>query len=96
MISHAYIDHIGRVPLLVKRGFAGPIFMQQAGGEPMPVMLLDSASPAESNAERANRKKLRLGGTEVVPLYTREDVEWAYASCSRCPAARDARFCGVW
>ncbi|MET0655887.1 MAG: MBL fold metallo-hydrolase, partial [Pseudoxanthomonas sp.] len=31
VISHAHIDHIGRVPLLVKRGFAGPIFIQQAG-----------------------------------------------------------------
>lgn len=74
VISHAHIDHIGRVPLLVKRGFAGPIFIQQAGGDLMPVMLLDSASLAESDAERANRK-LRPGDVEVVPLYTREDVE---------------------
>ena len=76
VISHAHIDHIGRVPLLVKRGFAGPIFIQQAGAELMPVMLLDSASLAESDAERANRK-LRPGEAEVLPLYARADVEQA-------------------
>jgi metallo-beta-lactamase family protein len=84
VISHAHIDHIGRVPLLVKRGFAGPIFIQQAGGELMPVMLLDSASLAESDAERANRK-LRPGDAEVVPLYTREDVEQAMRQLQPMP-----------
>ncbi len=76
VISHAHIDHIGRVPLLVKRGFVGPIFIQQAGGDLMPVMLLDSASLAESDAERANRK-LRPGEAEVQPLYSPADVEQA-------------------
>ena len=84
VISHAHIDHIGRVPLLVKRGFAGPIFIQQAGGELMPVMLLDSASLAESDAERTNRK-LRPGDTEVVPLYTREDVERTMRQLQQLP-----------
>ena len=84
VISHAHIDHIGRVPLLVKRGFAGPIFIQQAGGELMPVMLLDSASLAESDAERANRK-LRPGDAEVLPLYTREDVEQAMRQLQPMP-----------
>lgn len=84
VISHAHIDHIGRVPLLVKRGFAGPIFIQQAGGELMPVMLLDSASLAESDAERANRK-LRPGDNEVAPLYAREDVERAMRQLQPMP-----------
>ena len=57
VISHAHIDHIGRVPLLVKRGFRGPIFAQQATTELMPIMLLDSASLAESDAERFNRRR---------------------------------------
>ena len=84
VISHAHIDHIGRVPLLVKRGFAGPIFIQQAGGELMPVMLLDSASLAESDAERANRK-LRPGEAEAVPLYARADVEQAMRQVQAMP-----------
>jgi metallo-beta-lactamase family protein len=74
VISHAHIDHIGRVPLLVKRGFRGPIFIQHAGADLMPVMLLDSASLAQSEADRANRK-LRPGLPKVSPLYVREDVE---------------------
>ncbi len=76
VISHAHIDHIGRVPLLVKRGFAGPIFAQQATADLMPIMLLDSASLAESDAERANRKR-REGEPETLPLYDREDVRIA-------------------
>src|SRR5690349_13919569 len=84
VISHAHIDHIGRVPLLVKRGFAGPIFIQQAGADLLPVMLLDSASLAESDAERANRK-LRPGDAQVVPLYAREDVEQAMRRVQALP-----------
>src|SRR5687768_1858421 len=48
VISHAHIDHIGRVPLLLRRGFRGPIYAQAATAELMRIMLLDSASIAES------------------------------------------------
>jgi len=78
VISHAHIDHIGRVPLLVKRGFKGPIHAQAATADLMPIMLLDSASIAESEAERANRDR-PAGAPEAVPLYTRADVEAALA-----------------
>lgn len=73
VVSHAHIDHIGRLPLLVRRGFAGPIFAQQATAELMPIMLMDSASLAEGDAERRNRRRKR-GEPEYMPLYTREDV----------------------
>jgi metallo-beta-lactamase family protein len=76
VVSHAHIDHIGRVPLLVKRGFAGPIFAQRATMDLMPVMLLDAASLAERDAERANRDR-REGEPEFLPLYTRDDVDAA-------------------
>jgi len=76
VVSHAHIDHIGRVPLLVKRGFAGPIYAQEATVELMPIMLLDAASIAVNDAERANRYR-RRGEAEAVPLFTREDVEAA-------------------
>ncbi|MGV8921836.1 MAG: MBL fold metallo-hydrolase RNA specificity domain-containing protein [Thermomonas sp.] len=74
VLSHAHIDHIGRVPLLVKRGYRGPIFTQQATADLLPIMLLDSASIAEGDAERFNRRR-RAGEPEQVPLYTREDVK---------------------
>jgi metallo-beta-lactamase family protein len=76
VLSHAHIDHIGRVPLLVARGFRGPIFATAATAALMPVMLLDSASLAEADAERANRDR-RPGEPRVVPLYDRDDVEAA-------------------
>ena len=74
VLSHAHIDHIGRVPLLVKRGYRGPIFTQQATADLLPIMLLDSASIAEGDAERFNRRR-RAGEPEQVPLYTRDDVK---------------------
>ena len=74
VLSHAHIDHIGRVPLLVKRGYRGPIFTQQATADLLPIMLLDAASIAEGDAERFNRKR-RAGEKELVPLYIRDDVK---------------------
>lgn len=74
VISHAHIDHIGRLPLLVARGYKGPIYAQNATAELMPIMLMDAASLQESDAERANRHR-RDGEPEVQPLYTREDVQ---------------------
>jgi len=76
VISHAHIDHIGRVPLLVKRGFAGPIYAQAATADLMPIMLLDAASLSEQDAEHANDHR-RPGDPEVQPLYTRDDVDAA-------------------
>lgn len=76
VLSHAHIDHVGRVPLLVRRGFRGPIFAQAATCDLLPIMLLDAASLAEQSAERANRE--RDGDeAEIEPLYTRDDVEIA-------------------
>ena len=76
ILSHAHIDHIGRVPLLVKRGFSGPIYAQSATASLMPIMLQDAAGIAESEAARANKYR-RRGQPEAVPLYTREDAKAA-------------------
>jgi len=78
VISHAHIDHIGRVPLLVRRGFRGAIHAQTATAELMRIMLLDSAHIAESEAERSNRRRGR-DEPEALPLYTQADVEAAMA-----------------
>ena len=84
VVSHAHIDHIGRIPLLVRRGFRGPIFAQAATAELMPVMLLDAASLAEADAERRNRRRA-AGEAEVLPLYSRQDVEDAMALVQPLP-----------
>lgn len=74
VISHAHIDHIGRLPLLVARGYRGPVYAQAATADLMPIMLMDAASLQESDADRRNRHR-RDGEAEVAPLYTREDVQ---------------------
>jgi len=95
VVSHAHIDHIGRIPLLVKRGFRGPIWAQRATADLMPVMLLDSASLAESDAERANRKRAH-GEPEVQPIYAKDDVTDAMAQLRTLPYdAREAIFDGI-
>lgn len=73
VVSHAHIDHIGRIPRLVWQGFKGPIYIQRAGADLLPVMLQDAAGLAEADAERANRRR-RAGEPEAVPLFTRQDV----------------------
>ncbi len=73
VLSHAHIDHIGRVPLLVKRGFTGPIFAQAATCDLLPIMLLDSARLSERSAEMANKHHLH-GEADLQPLYTEDDV----------------------
>ncbi|HEY0504441.1 MAG TPA: MBL fold metallo-hydrolase [Lysobacter sp.] len=88
VVSHAHIDHIGRVPLLVKRGFAGPIHAQQATADLMPVMLMDAASISEGDAERFNRYR-RPNEPEAQPLYTRDDVTAAMKQVR--PLPYDAR-----
>jgi metallo-beta-lactamase family protein len=73
VLSHAHIDHIGRVPLLVKRGFNGPIFTQAATCDLLPIMLLDAANISEQDALYANRHR-EPGAPEQLPIYTRDDV----------------------
>jgi metallo-beta-lactamase family protein len=79
VLSHAHIDHCGRLPLLVKRGFRGPIWTQRATADLLKVMLEDSAKLAMADAERAQRRlKEGRGGRddedELEPLYTMDDV----------------------
>jgi metallo-beta-lactamase family protein len=75
VLSHAHIDHSGRVPLLVKRGYDGPVFVQNATKALCEIMLPDSGHLNERDAEWENRKRRRKGQNLVKPLYTLEDAE---------------------
>lgn len=83
VLSHAHIDHVGRVPLLVKRGFHGPIWAQAATADLTRIMLEDSASIAESDAMRENRKRAQQGLPLLEPLYTRQDAKEALRNVRR-------------
>ena len=76
LLTHAHLDHCGRIPLLVKRGFKGEIITTSASRELAKLILLDSASLQESEARYKNRKAKRSGSgkAEVEPLYSTTDA----------------------
>ena len=73
LLSHAHIDHCGRLPLLVKRGYRGPIYTQRATADLLRIMHEDAASLAEMDAERDNRHR-RDGHAHHEPLFSARDV----------------------
>jgi len=75
VVSHAHIDHSGRVPLLAKRGYGGPVYVQNATRALCEIMLPDSGYLNEKDAEWENKKRSRNGKSLVEPLYTRADAE---------------------
>lgn len=72
ILSHAHIDHAGRLPLLVNRGFHGPIYATPATRDLSAVMLPDAAHIQEKDAEFLARRK--KAGPEAEPLYTMADA----------------------
>ncbi len=72
VLSHAHIDHSGRLPLLVKQGCTGPIYTHHASKALCDIMLQDSAFLQEKDAEWENKR--RKNGDPVLPLYDRDDA----------------------
>jgi metallo-beta-lactamase family protein len=87
ILSHAHIDHCGMLPLLVKRGFTGPIFATAATRDVAEHMLLDSAGVEEGDA--AWRMSHKVGAPdEREPLFTKEDVPAVMAAFQEVPYVR--------
>lgn len=74
LLTHAHLDHTGRLPLLFKHGFRGPVFATGATIDLAEIILKDSARLQAADAERKNRKA-PLGQPPVEPLYALEDVQ---------------------
>ena len=79
LVTHAHIDHSGRLPLLSKLGYQGPIVTTRLTARLLSIMLRDSAHIQESDAQWENRKGKRAGREPVEPVYTLADAEAALA-----------------
>ncbi|GIT97819.1 MBL fold metallo-hydrolase RNA specificity domain-containing protein [Sulfurovum sp. TSL1] len=80
LITHAHLDHVGRIPKLVKEGFSGVIYATEATRDIAEIILLDSAKIMKEDFETNYRKAQRKGKEDDVkaPLYDEDDVEAAF------------------
>ena len=74
ILSHAHIDHSGKLPRLVKDGFSGAVYATPATRDLCALMLADSAHIQEEDAYYINKKRLRRGDPPVEPIYTSQDA----------------------
>jgi metallo-beta-lactamase family protein len=74
VLSHAHLDHSGKLPMLVKKGFEGAIFSTSATRDLCSAMLQDSASLQEMDAKYVNKLNAKMGLPFIKSLYTTRDV----------------------
>lgn len=82
ILSHAHVDHCGRLPLLVKQGFTGPIYCTDATADLLKVMIPDCAHIQQKEAEWQSKKAIRKGLPPVEPMYSMEDANAALKQVS--------------
>ena len=74
ILSHAHIDHSGKLPSLVKAGYRGPIYATGASRDLAAFMLLDSAKIQKYDVKYVNKKRRKNGQQEFEALYTTQDA----------------------
>ena len=74
LLTHAHIDHSGRIPKLCNEGYSGPIYAHKATCDLCEIMLPDSGHIQEVETEWKNRKRQREGKEDLQPLYTAEEA----------------------
>lgn len=84
LLTHAHMDHSGKLPLLYKRGFDGQVFATNATADLCEIMLRDSAHIQMFEAEWKNRKGMRAGREPVEPLYDMDDAIGVLSCFVRC------------
>ena len=74
-LTHAHIDHSGRIPKLYNEGYRNKVYAHKATCDLCSIMLPDSGHIQEAESEWKNKKRKRKGEKEIPPLYTQEDAE---------------------
>jgi metallo-beta-lactamase family protein len=74
ILTHAHLDHTGRLPLLVRAGYQGPIYATPATIDIADLILRDSAHLQKADVERQNRRRERQGQPPIEALYVADDV----------------------
>ncbi len=75
VVTHAHLDHTGRLPLLTRHGYRGDLYATDATIDMADLILRDSAKIQESDAQRENRKRAQRNQEPLQPLYTMDDAE---------------------
>jgi metallo-beta-lactamase family protein len=85
LVTHAHLDHTGRLPLLARHGYRGPIYCTEPTIALVSLILRDSAHLQLIDAERANRKRQKAGEPLLEPIYTAEHVAEVLEMCVGVP-----------
>lgn len=83
VLSHAHLDHSGRLPRLAAEGYNGPVYMTYPTAELLEIMLKDAASLEKRDVEWENKRRRRSGKREIEPLFTIDDVQMTLSLCER-------------
>lgn len=78
ILTHGHLDHCGRLPMLVKAGFRGPVYATQGTIDIAKLILEDATHIQKGDTRRINRKRQRAGLKPIEPLFDEDDVKQVF------------------
>jgi metallo-beta-lactamase family protein len=97
ILSHGHLDHCGKIPVLTRAGYSGPIYCTAATTAVARIVLEDSAAIQEEDSNYLNRRSVAPGAPTIQPLYVRSDVPRVIKQMKRAPYGQKMDLGkGVW
>ncbi len=93
LLTHGHLDHCGRLPLLLKAGYFGPVYASPGTIDIAKLILSDAARIQEDDCARENRKRSRLGLEAVKPLFSQKDVLRVFNQFKEIEYNKNIRVC---